>query len=165
MRSIREQLSDEVATGLQAHGWTPERGVSSESARQALASDGVLLHSVAAQVLESLGGLTLRSGSERWARHLRFDAAEACQWIAEEDWPFIRALFSPSACPVASGESTLYFVSAEGRWMALHDGWTVCYFLPDLDSVLRFAVLFGKVGAFQGRRIERHEIPPGYWDL
>src|SRR5688500_907667 len=117
MTSLREELSEEVATALEARGWTSERGVSTESARLALEREGVILHAAAARVRQSLGGLTLRSGSERTARRLQFDAAEACQWIAEEDWPFIRTLFSPSACPVASGESVLYFVSAEGRWM------------------------------------------------
>ncbi|MDY7226039.1 SUKH-3 domain-containing protein [Hyalangium rubrum] len=161
MKRLDEPLSPEVLASLRSAGWAPERSAPVEPARQALLQEGVVLHPVAEQVLQSLGGLSLRSGPERGARRLQVDAVEACRWIAEEDWPYIQKLFSPSACPVASGEGMLHFVSAEGRWLALHERWTVCYFLPDLDSMLRFAV-FGGAVTFESRGLNGNEVPPGY---
>nr|WP_255666339.1 SUKH-3 domain-containing protein [Myxococcus sp. AS-1-15] len=146
---------------LRAAGWTPERNVPVGDARAALLREGVTIHPVAERVLRSLGGLTLRSKDERT---LRFNAEYALDQMEVDLLPYVRRYFTESACPVSFGDDAIYFVSEDGRWMALSNQWLVYYILPGLDSVLRFS-LFGEYELGQMTDIEGDMVPPGYGPL
>ncbi|NOK34090.1 SUKH-3 domain-containing protein [Corallococcus exercitus] len=131
-------VSDEVAGVLRSGGWTPGRRVPTAPMLQVFDVKGVVMHPVAEAVLANLGGLVFHGPT---GDRLTFGAEEACYWIDDRDLPYVRRLHGKSACPVAIGEGMIYFVSESGRWMSLHDQWTICYFLETLNDVLEFALL------------------------
>ncbi|XSF17121.1 SUKH-3 domain-containing protein [Myxococcus faecalis] len=143
---------------LRAAGWTPERDVPVDDARTALSRVGITIHPAAERVLRSLSGLTLYSKDKR---RLRFDAEFALDQMEVEFLPYVRRFFTESVCPIAFGIDMIYFVSEDGKWMALHDQWTVYCLLPGLDSVLRFS-LFLEDGPGQMIGIVGDMVPPGY---
>ncbi|MBZ4401749.1 SUKH-3 domain-containing protein [Myxococcus sp. AS-1-15] len=152
---------EEVMVILRAAGWTPERDVPVDDARTALSRVGITIHPAAERVLRSFSGLTLYSKDKR---QLRFDAEYALDQMEADLLPYVRRCFTEAACPVALGNDAIYFVSEDGRWMALHDQWTVYYLLPGLDAVLRFA-LFLQYEPGQMTGIEGDMVPPGFGPL
>ncbi|WP_158617050.1 SUKH-3 domain-containing protein [Corallococcus exercitus] len=149
-------VSDEVAKTLRRGGWSPERRVPIDGMVQVLEVEGAIVHPVAEAVLANLGGLVFRSAR---GKKVAFGAEEACYWIGEGDWPYIRKLHGESACPVAAGGGMIYFVSENGRWMSVHDQWTICYFLEALSDVLEFALL-GRFDVKQGIPLSGEMIQP-----
>ncbi|MBZ4401750.1 SUKH-3 domain-containing protein [Myxococcus sp. AS-1-15] len=149
---------EEVMVILRAAGWTPERDVQVGEARTVLLRLGIAIHPAAERVLRSLGGLTLCSSDHR---SLEFDAMNAINQMEMELLSYVRRYFAESACPVMFGNDMIFFVSESGRWMALHDQWTVYYILPGLDAVLRFA-LFVENELGRMTSLEGDMVPPGY---
>ncbi|MFB1482130.1 hypothetical protein [Corallococcus sp. RDP092CA] len=158
MSSDKLAIGEGAAAVLRACGWEPDRSVPIDLMVQVLKGEGVVVHPVAGAVLRSLGGMRFVG----WGNDvLDFDVEEVCRWIDEDGWPYIRRLHGDSACPVAIGEGMIYFVSASGRWMSLHQQWTVCYFIETLNEVLEFALL----GRFADREyvaLAGEMVPPGY---
>ncbi|WP_164000769.1 SUKH-3 domain-containing protein [Pyxidicoccus caerfyrddinensis] len=158
MTGVIGNPGEDVLKLLREAGWAPERDVPAEEARAALSRAGITLHPAAERVLRSLGGLTLRTQE---LRSLQFDALNALNQMDEELLPYVRRYFTESACPVAFGNDMIFFMSEDGRWMALHDQWLVYYLLPGLDAVLRFS-LFVENELGQMTSLEGDMVPPGY---
>ncbi|WP_246137337.1 SUKH-3 domain-containing protein [Myxococcus llanfairpwllgwyngyllgogerychwyrndrobwllllantysiliogogogochensis] len=151
-------LDDDVVSVLVAGGWFVEREIPTEPMRRGLEDEGIVMHSAAMKILRSLGGLQFHG---RNGDLMRFDVGAACKWIDVDDLACVQALFSGSACPVACGEGMLYFVADDGKWFSLHEQWTVCYLMADLNTVLRFSLL-GEFDLREAQVLEKHQVPPSY---
>lgn len=172
-------LSEEVLKLLAERGWTVDRRAPLDEARASLELASAPLHAYAEAFLRAFDGLQFHHPGT--GRSMKVSAADTCSWFDEEALPYVQALFSKSACPVALGaRSSLeisvpsgpgssgafpgcwYFVAEDGRWLCIDIYWSGAWFLPSLDAALRFALL--DEGAESGRvPLTREQCPPGTW--
>lgn len=172
-------LSEEVLKLLVECGWTVDRRAPLDEARASLELASAPLHAYAEAMLRAFDGLQFyHPGSNR---SIKVSAADACSWFDEEDLPYVQALFSPTACPVALGARSSseiavpgrlassgaapgcwYFVAEDGRWLCIDIYWCAAWFFPNLDAALRFALL-GEGFQTGGVPLTREQCPPGTW--
>ena len=172
-------LSAEVLKLLVEGGWTEDRRAPLDEARASLEEMGAPLHAYAEAFLQAFGGLQFHDPDSGWI--ITVDVAQTCSLMEEENaLSYVQALLSPSACPVALGSRSSqipppstyvpgglwpdgwYFVAEDGRWMCIEIYWGTAWFFPNLDAMLRYALL-GE-GLHTGAvPLTREQAPPGTW--
>jgi hypothetical protein len=88
-------------------------------------------------LLKSFQGLTFKDDK---GRTVRMDGAQAAAAFERDELPYLRALLPSQLCPVGEGAGMIYLVAEDGRWVALHDGWTAMYVFADANHAFLFAL-------------------------
>ncbi|WP_224373020.1 SUKH-3 domain-containing protein [Hyalangium versicolor] len=132
-------LDKHVVARLHAAGWFPGRTVPMDAIKAKLEGAGYRVHALAEALLGTLGGLTLQ-GFE--PRILKFGELPDALWVAAEEVPYVKKIFSDTVCPVALGAAATLFVSEDGTWWALDELWLGFFEMSGFDAAMRF-ILFG----------------------
>src|SRR5690349_1919623 len=138
MSGANLEFSPRVASVLRKGGWSPERQVEIGWLREQIEHYGFVVHPEAERVLVAFEGLILWDvlGSP-----MRMDGAYAAGYFESEDHPYLAALFPVPLCPVGELSGMIYLVAEDGRWVVLHEGWTVMYVLLNANDAFQFALL------------------------
>lgn len=172
-------LSEKVLELLRERGWSVDRSVPLDEAKASLTSQGATLHAYAEELLHAFERLQFHNPAT--SRTLKMSAVDTCAWMDEGDFPYVQALFAPSACPVALGAYSspelpitdsptifgssfpdcFFCVAEDGRWLCIDIYWTWAWFFPHLDAALRFALL--NEGTEGRVPLKPEQCPPGTW--
>lgn len=161
MADVSPEFSPRVLERLLAGGWWPERRVSLEAIREGLTRYGFVMHEAAERVLERFEGLKIRDDR---GSYLSFDGLALARLFEEDELPYLRRLHSALLCPVGrSANMGMYYLSAaDGKWLALHEGWSVVYTFDSLEDLFQFSLLEVNPSSGVMRLLKAGEFPDGY---
>ncbi|WP_163998208.1 SUKH-3 domain-containing protein [Pyxidicoccus caerfyrddinensis] len=152
------EFSPKVVSRLAQAGGSSARRVDIRDVRARLESAGHPVHPEAARVLEAFQGLTLEDDA---GRTVRMDGAQVAAAFERDELLYLRALLPSRLCPVGEGAGMIYLVAEDGRWVALHNGWTVMCVFADANHALLFALTDENPEADM-RMLGRDDVPDGY---
>ncbi len=92
---------------------------------------------------------------------MRMDGTSAARAFEDDELPYLKALFPGRLCPIGQSGGMIYLVAEDGRWVSLHEGWTVIYVMKSMDDMFTFSLLNENPGA-SIRELNNDEIPSGY---
>ncbi|MFY1832116.1 hypothetical protein ACN47A_39815 [Myxococcus fulvus] len=151
-------LEPKVRDFLRERGVLQPRTAPIDTVRAELERLGFQVHDYARAVVTSMEGLHLR-GSDH--RHLKFDASDAADGIDGFCIPDVKRTLSDTACPVATSDFAIFFVTADGGWWLLDETWIFYIQLRDFNDVIRL-VFFGEQTVGTRVQLEGEQIPPAY---
>lgn len=153
------RFSPKTASLLHRFGWSPGRRVDISASRKSLESSGYIVHPEAIRTLEEFEGLELQDPA---GRLMRIEGKSSAVIFEHDELPYLRALHPEPLCPAGLLAGMVYLISQDGRWIALHEGWTVMHVFANANDAFLFA-LSDELPPFSRRMLRNEEIPPGYY--
>ncbi|AKF86646.1 hypothetical protein MFUL124B02_30860 [Myxococcus fulvus 124B02] len=151
-------LEPKVRDFLQQRGVLQQRTVPIDTVGAELEGLGYQVHDYAQAVVTFMDGLDLRGFDHR---HLRFGASDAADGVDGFCIPDVKRTLSDTACPVATSDFAIFFVTAEGGWWLLDEAWVLYIRLRDFNDVIRL-IFFGEQDVGTRVQLEGEQIPPAY---